>query len=337
MVKLEVSEEIVKKYLFSFFPSLKQYQKEYLPLILGETIDEPDHMAYICPLCLQNFIYYIPNELRCSDSFSLDHFPPENVGGRSKTLICKPCNNNAGLTYEGKLSEILEKECFNKKIPMSTLNASTTISNVRGWHKGVFGIDKNRNYTFDLTTKEIKNLPELAKWKIQPDSGDWEMKATIKHVDENNLTKSLLKTAYLYCFNHWGYCFVFSKSGELIRQVLNGSIKYPIKIPSIWLDNNQDGIQVENINSGVVFVSEPKELQSIFINVPIELKHLNYKCIIPIQIPNPTDNSIKEIQRINNSILEKNIIIKIAPIHFPNIAMKDSFSYTWNLLCGIEN
>ncbi|CAN5622716.1 hypothetical protein BH11BAC3_BH11BAC3_18650 [soil metagenome] len=332
MVKLEVSDEVLKNNLLRFFPSLKQYPEKYLSLIFNDTSNVPEHMAYVCPLCLQNFIYYIPSQLRWSEAFSLDHFPPEDVNGKLAVLVCKPCNNNSGSAYESNFSELVEKECFNKKIPNSKLNTTVTISDVRGWHKGKFSIDESGQYRFGLTTNQTKNLPELAEWENSP-VGDWEMNATIKHTDEIKFVKSLLKTAYLYCFNHWGYSFVFSKSAHIIRQVLNGEAIYPINIPSIWLDNKSGGIEIEKINTGVIFISEPKELQSIFVNIPVELKHLNYKCVIPIQIPNPTEECIEEIQRINRLFVdEKNVTIKMAPINFPHPGMEDSFSYTWNSL-----
>jgi VCBS repeat-containing protein len=254
-------------------------------------------------------------------------------------LVCKTCNNKAGSEYESKLSEIIEKECFNKKIPKSTVKASVTISDIRGWHKGKFSIDEDGQYKFDLTTNQTKNLPELAQWENEV-VGDWEMKVTIKHADETKLVKALIKTVYLYCFNHWGYSFIFSNSCHLMRQVLSEQKSYPIKIPSILLDFKSDKFnsKIEGFHTGVVFISEPKTVQSIFVNIPIELKHLSYKCLIPIQIPNPTDQSIEEMQRINKLLLkEKSISVKLAPIDFPDPYMQNSFSYTWNSLLSQFN
>ena len=332
MNNLQVAPENLKKHFFSFFPSLEQYPEKYLSLIFEDTTDIPKHMAYLCPMCLKNYIFYITTQLRWTETFSLDHFPPDEVAGKSTLLVCKPCNNNAGSSYESKFGELTEKECFNKKIPNSKINTNVTFTNVRGWHKGKLGIDESGQYSFDLATKQTKNLPELATWKNQS-SGDWEMNMTIKHQDETKFVKSLLKSTYLYCFNHWGYNFAFSNSGSLMRQVLKGESNYPIKIPSLWLDDKSQGIELANISTGPVFISEPKELQSIFINIPIELKHLGYKCIIPIQIPNPTKGSVEEMQRINQSILTKKLVtIEMAPIDFPDRGMKNSFLHTWNSL-----
>lgn len=337
MKNLEVSDDDLKKHLFNFFPSLRQYPKEYLSLILINPIEIPEHMAYLCPLCLKNFIYYVPTQLIWSESFSLDHFPPEDLKGKHSVLVCKPCNNNAGSLYEAQLKEIVERECFNKKVANSTINSKVTISDVRGWHSGKFSINENEEYTFELATNQIKNLPELADWQNKP-VGAWKMNATIKDTDEVKLAKSLLKATYLYCFYQWGYSFVFSESGKLLRDAIKEPSTYPIKIPSIWLDNKSPNVDLKSITPGVIFISEPKEFQSIFVNIPLELVHLNYKCIIPIQIPSPVLENIKKMQEINDNILAQQIItMKIAPINFPHPGMEDSFSYTWSSLLNQFN
>ncbi len=337
MQNLEVSDEDLKKHLFSFFPSLRKYPNEYLSLVLTDPKESPEHMAYLCPLCLKNFIYYVPTQLIWSESFSLDHFPPEDLNGKLSVLVCKPCNNTAGSLYEAQLNEIVERECFNKKVANSTINSKVTISDVRGWHRGKFSINETGEYKFKLATNQTKNLPELAEWQKKP-VGNWEMNATIKDTDEIKLMKSLFKATYLYCFNQWGYSFIFSESGKLIRDAIREPSTYPIKIPSIWLDNKSPNIDLESIIHGVIFISEPKELQSIFVNIPLELVHLNYKCIIPIQIPSPISESVKKMQEINDHILAQQIVtMKIAPINFPHPAMEDSFCYTWSSLMNQFN
>lgn len=332
MKKLEVSRKELKKHFSRFFPSLLQYPEKYLPYILKSHADAPEHMAYLCPLCLKNFIFYTPPQLRWSEAFSLDHFPPESVNGKLSVLVCKPCNNNAGKTYEAQVKEIVEKECFNRKIPNSSINSAVKISGVRGWHKGKFWINESGEYAFKLTTNQTKNLPELAEWEAKP-VGEWEMNATIKHTNEINFSKTLLKAAYLFCFYQWGYSFVFSTSGELMRQSLEENQNYPIQIPSIWLDNKSTGADLDNIIPGVIFISEPKELQSIFVNISLELVELKYKCVIPIQIPSPIPENLKQLQDVNNQIVsQETVTIKIAPINFPHPAMVDSFSFTWTSL-----
>lgn len=337
MKRLEVSQVELKKHLKSFFPSLAQYPDKYLSYIFRNPAAVNKHMAYLCPLCLQNFIYCSTTQVLCSETFSLDHYPPESVCGKLTVLVCKPCNNYAGETYESKLREIIEKECFNRKIPSSSINSQVTISDVRGWHKGKFFINESGEYEFKLTTNQTKNLPELAEWNINP-IGDWELTATVNHLNELNFSKTLLKAAYLFCFSHWGYSFAFSSSGQLMRDSLNDKQIYPIKIPSIWLDNKSTNADFNCIIQGVVFITEPKRLQSIFVNLPIEIEEFKYKCIIPIQIPNPSSENLKQLVRVNNQILSQSVTVKIAPINFPAPAMLDSFSSTWfSLLKQFEN
>src|SRR5581483_11566139 len=53
---------------------------------------------YLCPLCLKWFASV--------EDVSLEHAPPESVGGREVALTCKPCNNTAGHTIDAELRKV---------------------------------------------------------------------------------------------------------------------------------------------------------------------------------------------------------------------------------------
>lgn len=335
--QLEVSDNDLKNHFRNFSFSLSQYKEEYIPLIFKAKSRIPEHLCYLCPICLKNFIFFSPPKIRFTASFSLDHFPPENVGGSLTVLVCKSCNNKAGHDYEAKFKETIERECFHKKIEKAKIPTITTISNIRGWHRSHLDIDADGNYRFGLSSNDRKNPPELNEWK-KKSKNDWEMKVTIRHPDEKKFVKTLLKTAYLYCFNHWRYDFVFSKVGTLFRKVLTDESEYPVKVPLLWLDNKSNTYEFDKIHQGVIFISAPKGMQSIFVNIPCELKHLGYKCILPIPIPNPTEKGIEEMKRIGKYLKENiNVDTTMAPINPPNPQMIDSFLFTWESLINQFN
>jgi hypothetical protein len=57
----------------------------------GRLVVEPDiDDVVFCPICLKFFTRDMISEL------SLEHVPPEKVGGHVRTLTCKTCNNSAG-------------------------------------------------------------------------------------------------------------------------------------------------------------------------------------------------------------------------------------------------
>jgi hypothetical protein len=131
---LNVSQADLQSHLFKFFGSLNQYPEKYLPLVFEALVEVPKHLAYLCPLCLTNFIYYTDDmKIHYLESFSVDHFPPPNVGGTKKILTCTRCNNTAGNAYEHSLKERIEKETFNRNIPNIGVQAFTTMEDVQGW------------------------------------------------------------------------------------------------------------------------------------------------------------------------------------------------------------
>ena len=52
--KIGVKKEEVAKHFAGFSKSLKLYPDSYLPLIFNDPANPPEHLAYLCPLCLKN-------------------------------------------------------------------------------------------------------------------------------------------------------------------------------------------------------------------------------------------------------------------------------------------
>ncbi len=55
--------------------------------------------TYLCPLCLRPFSDEALNDGR----LSVEHVPPESVGGRELLLTCKECNNSAGTKLDASV------------------------------------------------------------------------------------------------------------------------------------------------------------------------------------------------------------------------------------------
>jgi hypothetical protein len=114
------------------------------------------------------------------------------------------------------------------------------------------------------------------------------------------VTRALLKTAYLYCFYNWGYDFVFSKAGELVRNAFLEKAAYPIEIGKWWFDFGTPLPVGHVIPEGLCFISEPAELQIFMINIPMMLPANNYNCIVPVLIPSPEPTAIEDLQRVQS-------------------------------------
>lgn len=69
-------------YLHEFAPSLEQFKEWYIHKIFPGGESPPAHLFYLCPLCLKNWILLWKGGYDFNVEFSMDHFPPENVGGK---------------------------------------------------------------------------------------------------------------------------------------------------------------------------------------------------------------------------------------------------------------
>jgi hypothetical protein len=70
----------------------------------------PVSFVYLYPLCLKHVISYDGEDLRFKEAFTLDHFPPESVGGKATVLVCNKCNSTAGADFEYSLKEWLRDQ-----------------------------------------------------------------------------------------------------------------------------------------------------------------------------------------------------------------------------------
>ena len=301
--KFSVSLDIMRIHFVHFTESLKCFPEKYLRLIFNNDGEIPEHLAYICPLCITNCFMVGEKGIHYTNDFSLDHFPPESAGGRLKVLVCKKCNNESGHKYDFALKEKINSLSFNKKIPLSKISVKTEISNVKGRFHGEMVIREDRETEISFKPNSNKKIPPLDTWlENSKNSLDWKANLTMKIPDDSKVAKAVLKSAYLYCFINWGYDFIYSEQGNLFRQVLNSEAEYPIPSPSLWLDHEVKLHGENPIPRGLCFIQEPKELQSMVVNVPLQDRQTGYNCIATIFIPSPTSKGIDELQLIQEFI-----------------------------------
>jgi hypothetical protein len=337
---LNVSEADLKKYLFKFFGSLRQYPEKYLPLIFEQYNEPTKHLAYLCPLCLENYFYTENTMWHYKEEFSLDHFPPQNVGGLNKMLVCKSCNNTAGHSYESSFKERVLREGYNRKVPNIKLPAISNLENVKGWMHSDVSVNKDGSLALQLNEKALKRTPKLTEHQnaTNYDGKGFKMNIQIPDLDNKKVAKAILKAAYLYCFDYWGYEFVFSFAGELFRNVIAGRSDYPINVPTLWYDNKAEIHKGIVIPTGMVFIQKPKEILSMFVNIPATIKEIDYTCIIPVQIPNPEDKDFKQligVQQFFDCNPGHQIYTRPMPFEF-NLSFPQPYTKTWEELKKFE-
>lgn len=331
MIELTFSAEILIEHFSKYFgKSLFFYPKKYLSLFLNDGLI-PDHAAYLCPLCVTNFIVVLPNENKvlATSNFDLDHYPQQSIGGKNSILVCKTCNNEAGHDFEYDLKAHLQLLSFENHALSQKVKVKNIIPNV-GRFNGQLWKNESGNWEVILKPNEsikIRPLDELIdSMKI---SIGQEFQITLPLPNDTHIKKAFLKTAYLYCFAYWGYEFAFSKAGVLLRDVLSDKAEYPMNILPLKFDRKNMSA-FDKIPIGVCYISNPLVLKSFVVNIKLEDKKTGVENIYPVFIPNPTDAGIEalnDIQKTLDSQFKGDI--SITPLNSKLNETPLAYSQTW--------
>jgi hypothetical protein len=333
-----VPKEEIAKYLRWYFPSLQRHTDRYAQLFFHESATVPNHLAYVCPMCILNGILILPNAEKpmFSSEFSQDHFPPKSVGGTYTMLVCKDCNNKAGGEIDFVLKDQLSRMSLENRTPLSQVKAVTTIEGIPGNYKGRFSINENGEAVLGFNQEGKKDAPYLNQWINEPGK-NWEAKVTIRNPDEEKVAKALVRAAYLFCFGIWGYEFAFSRSAELIRRYLAGECEYPIRVPLAWLGSELNN--VESIPAGVCQLLQPVEARCFLVNIVLVDQETGFREIAVVPIANPTDTGWEDLGNLKE--LFERLFLDKTPVTFNHAdqytlqqGVLDGYTKSWEYLRG---
>lgn len=177
-------------------------QIEAIPFVTSDGVEVRMADVYICPLCLH--LYAIAHE-----ALTLEHVPPESVGGKPILVTCKTCNNTQGADLDVYLTNELEISHNLKHldtIPRKSrvafngveINCQTTFSKSEGF-KFMITPANNNPIEFEGFMKEVWNAKEGYEIKLT---------ANITHRKrDTDLAKiALLKSAFLMAFQKLAIC-----------------------------------------------------------------------------------------------------------------------------------
>jgi hypothetical protein len=263
-----------------------------------------------CPIC---FIYFEKADLfDKTNPLTIEHNPPQALGGKGSVLTCKKCNTEAGHKIDNEiLKKLLEIDAVNFK-PNAEIKTQFFNDSTEG--KGVnanIKIDKDRKIIINIDSKnnnpttQINFLnSEVHEWKSPFFSDNlnttgWTKKLDFtfnqpKKANERLATISLLKIAYLMAFEKLGHLYLFNKNAEIVREQIKFPDKEIIKNP-FWINYKFP----DNI-LGVNIITKPKELRSILVVYDLKTKSDTYR--IAICIPGFSEDDDKIYENINEKL-----------------------------------
>lgn len=286
MAKLIKSED-KKKRIFDLFSQNLAWFLE--PPEISFSVDCTN--GIICPICTG--VFYESDLKESSDNhLTLEHVPPESVGGKVRALVCKDCNSKSGTLLDSHLNKMFDHEDFVKRTPNSEFytkishNGNIVSSKVRitGDRTVVFDLDtkhSNPKYTENLTN-HFKSVAPEKKFQLQM-AGSTKLRSA--HI-------SLLRIAYLQLFSTFGHSiFLIPALAKVREQIMNPD---QIILPgTYWLKYN---FAVEDY--GISIITEPTELRCFLVIFDLVRKNSRKQCAI--LLPGPTEPKDKIYQNLKD-------------------------------------
>ncbi|MCX5182616.1 HNH endonuclease [Streptomyces sp. NBC_00268] len=219
-----------------------------------------DDLYYACPCCL----YAFPFEAVTAQVLTVEHVPPEALGGKGMLLTCKRCNNDAGRDFD---SHAQKRADFHNmmagkgtKRPMRAVFEAGGVlvngeaqSTGNGWFlQGV--LKQNHPAMLDAHEDALRVASE--------DGETAGLKFTIKErFSSKHADVSWVRSAYLAAFSALGWSYILQPALNPIReQIKPGS---SATLPSIIGFNPSHDADVRQI----MIVKEPEDLSSVVVRI----------------------------------------------------------------------
>lgn len=195
-----------------------------------------DTNAYVCPLCTRRVLIREHDEYLRQSEFTWDHYPPKSVGGISEVLVCRPCNSDFGKDIDYSLKAYLQYIRFIGKedgVPYP----------IKARFEGIQGSYLFQAYWKNQTliqTANFKKYPLVHSWFNDKSRPGAHIHYQFTAPPASDIQRALLKTAYLICFENWGYEFVFSHTGYKMRGAMLGTEEHPLSNYGVFGDLGRD-------------------------------------------------------------------------------------------------
>lgn len=300
-------------------------QIESIPFVSSDGVKFHMVDAFICPLCLHT--YAIGNT-----ELTLEHVPPESVGGKPILITCKACNSNRGADIDVCLMnelEIVHNLTHFDTIPQKTklafngfeINAQTNFSKADGF-KFMISPDNNNPIGFEEFMTEVKNAKEGYKIKIVAD-------ITNRKRDYDLANIALLKSAYLMAFHELGYMYVLNANMNIIRDQIQNPKKNVIG--NAFIIDSKNSV-TENLADGVYY-AQLDNIGCVIVIMELKLRQSEIKHRKAIVLPHPKDSHgqiYSELSQRIGKIVNVRILGSVSHLPVTSVKVDEKMS----VLCG---
>jgi hypothetical protein len=215
---------------------------------------------YMCPLCIDTWLTVEEFE---TGELTVEHVPPEALGGDDLVLTCKKCNNDAGGRFDGpareeqRIREFLSGQSGDPRTAALTVDglAARVRMHITGQTGMLFILDPTINNPDDLPPL-VEHMRELSE--TQNTGFRFDIAPGARYSPDRART-SWIRTAYLAAFALFGWKYILQTALDPIReQMMNPSA---ITLPPLSM-YAPDG---DPSRREIWVIKEPSEYQSLLV------------------------------------------------------------------------
>lgn len=272
---------------------------------------------YACPICL-DFFPLDSLDQNSPNPLTFEDIPPKSLSGKPLLLTCKNCNNQSGSELDIHLKMDMELRAFFKGA--TDLKSTGKMRDGKSF-KILTRFDKDKR----LFQFIYSNKNPYAQMQVDKFAENWQGSTFNFEFKGPNKLKhkvALLRIAYLLAFKSFGYSYLYSEGGRLIRSQisdpLNEIITKPFLITSDLLKDRP----------GIHIVTSPKKLKCILVVFSLHLESVSRE--FGVLLPGPDKSHIESFMN-----YERNSKAKLSFKPIPKYDyLTDSIGYLklWNTL-----
>lgn len=279
---------------------LSKYLKEVeqLNITFPEGYDDMGKGSFICPLCRKVFDIAQLGE-QVNSYITLEHVPPENLGGKPIVLTCKDCNSTCGHDLDVYLRNEIEhheRAYFNgSKGHFSKFShGGVQVNAVTNEDKdGTINIkiERKRNspIVFDTFCESIQSSSDDLHIDGHLILGDHKRNAKIANI-------ALLKSAYLYAFYKLGYRYILSTKLDAIKMQIENPNED--RLPPYYNLFNES--HIPNNQPDDIYIYTLDEESVLVVVLTLKLSNSNFLHRFATVLPMPGQEDLELYNRIKN-------------------------------------
>lgn len=254
--------------------------------------------AFICPLCRRIFNIGQLRE-KVNDYITIEHVPPENLGGKPIVLTCKDCNSTCGHDLDVYLRNEMEhherayfngsKGHFSKYCYGGVEVNAITNEDKDGTIDIRIERKLNSPIAFDSFCESVISFVNDLRIDGHLILGDHRKNAKMAYI-------AMLKSAYLYAFYKFGYKYILNSKLDAIRMQIQNPNED--KLPPYYLLFNESHIPDNKPDDIYIFTLDGERV--LIVILTLKLSNSNYLHRFATVLPMPGQKDLELYNRLRN-------------------------------------